>query len=148
MERTIGNTPTTKKRSMQALIAACLLMFTWTGAGWNSLSVYSVYVVEDLNCTTAQYMSIFTILSIVNAAISLFAYGFIVQKLGIRKMIFIGGMLCTAGFLIFGLAPSIQIMWVAAVVFALGLALININTLNVMCTAWFKKNTTRYTGIN
>lgn len=149
MERNviIGDSALTKKRSMQGMIAACLLMVSWTGMGWNALGTYSVFVVEDLGCSTAQFMINFTILSWVNAAISMTIYGICIDKFGTRKMILIGGLFCTAGFALFGVSPSIQFMWFAATVFAIGLAFININTLNVMINSWFKKNTARYTGI-
>ena len=140
MERNviIGDSALTKKRSMQGMIAACLLMVSWTGMGWNALGTYSVFVVEDLGCSTAQFMINFTILSWVNAAISMTIYGICIDKFGTRKMILIGGLFCTAGFALFGVSPSIQFMWFAATVFAIGLAFININTLNVMINSWFK----------
>ena len=149
MERNVvvGDSALTRKRSMQGMVAACLLMISWTGMGWNALGTYSVFVVEDLGCSTAQFMIIFTILSWVNAAISMTIYGLCIDKFGARKMILFGGLFCTAGFALFGLSQSIQFMWFAATIFAIGLAFININTLNVMINSWFKKNTARYTGI-
>ena len=89
MERNviIGDSALTKKRSMQGMIAACLLMVSWTGMGWNALGAYSVFVVEDLGCSTAQFMINFTILSWVNAAISMTIYGICIDKFGTRKMI-------------------------------------------------------------
>lgn len=143
----IKDSALTKKRSMQGMVAACLLMISWTGMGWNALGTYSVFVVDELGSSTAEFMINFTILSWVNAAISMTVYGFCVDKFGARKMILFGGIFCTIGFALFGISQSIQFMWFAATVFAIGLAFININTLNVMINSWFKKNTARYTGI-
>ena len=143
----IVDSPETRKYSTQGLVAAMLLMLTWTGAGWNSLSTYSVFVVKDFGIATAQFMTNFVILSIVNTIISITIYGFCMNKFGTRKMIMFGGLMCSAGFAIFGIASNIYIMWAGAFVFACGLAFININTLNVMITAWFKKSTAKYTGL-
>lgn len=137
----------TKKYSTIGLVTAMLLMFSWTGMGWNALGTYSVFVVKSFGCTTAQFMTIFTILSIVNTIVSFTVYGTCMEKFGTRKMIGFGGTFVTIGFIIFGMSQSIQFMWFGAFVFALGLAFVNINTFNVMITTWFKKNTAKYTGI-
>ena len=55
----IVDSPETRKYSTQGLVAAMLLMLTWTGAGWNSLSTYSVFVVKDFGIATAQFMNCF-----------------------------------------------------------------------------------------
>lgn len=137
----------TKKYSRRALVAASILMFIWTGCGWNSLAVYSVHVVEELQCETSQFMLMFTFLSMTTAGISWTVYAALIRKLGVRGYVFISGIVFSTGFVIMGLSHSMYMMWVGDIIFGLGLAGININTLNVMCTTWFKKNTTRYTGI-
>lgn len=143
---TIQDSALTKKGARNGLIAALLLMFSWTGMGWNALGTYSVFVVEEFGCTTAQFATNFTILSIVNTVLAITVYGTIMQKVGTRKVILVAGLLMTAGFTIMGLSHSIYQMWGGAVVFALGLAFANIGTFNVMITAWFKKNTAKWTG--
>lgn len=147
MGNKIADSALTKKYSTIGLVTAMLLMFSWTGMGWNALGTYSVFVVETFGCSTAQFMTNFTILSTVNMIISFTFYGFTMERFGTRNMITIGGVILSIGFVLFGMAKSIQFMWFAAFVFAVGLAYININTYNVMITKWFKKNTAKYTGI-
>lgn len=150
MEKNLVNavdSPETKRYSRQALVAGSILMFIWTGFGWNSLSVYSVHVVEDLQIETAQFALMFTFLSMTTAGISWFGFGNLVEKLGIRKYVLISGLMFSAGFVIMGFAKSVYMLWVGDIVFGLGLAGININMLQTMCMVWFKRNTTRYTGI-
>lgn len=142
----IQDSALTKKGARNGIIAALLLMFSWTGMGWNALGTYSVFVVEEFGCTTAQFATNFTILSLVNTILAITVYGSIMQKLGTRKVILYAGTLMTAGFVIFGLSHNIHTMWCGAFVFALGLAFANIGTFNVMVTAWFKKNTAKWTG--
>lgn len=133
--------------SRRAIITCMLMLFTFTGMGWTALSTYAVGVVEEFGCSTAQFMTMFTILSIVNTGLSITVFGFVIQKLGTRKIILVAGLLCSAGFGIYAIASSIQFMWAGAVVYAIGLAFANIPTLNVIMTAWFKKDTAKFTGL-
>jgi|GEM_PF-2215457 len=137
----------TKKYSRRALVASAILMFAWTGCGWNSLAVYSVHVVNDLHCETSQFMLMFTFLSLTTCVISWTVYGKLIETLGVRKYVAISGIVFSAGFIIMGLSHTIYMLWVGDIVFGIGLAGININTLNVMCNTWFKKSTTTYTSI-
>lgn len=142
-----ADSPETKAYSRRALIGGSILMLVWTGFGWNSLSVYAVHIVPDLNMQTAQFALMFTFLSMTTMLCSWFWFGTMIEKLGVRKYITISAILFSAGFVIMGLAQNVVTLWIGDIVFGLGLSGININCFQTMINMWFKRNTSKYTGI-
>lgn len=136
-----------KRYAYAGLTTICLMQVIWVGIGWNSLSLYAPPITEEWGITRAAFMLTITLVAACNTVVSLFLYGKLVEKFGMRKLIIIGGALCTLGFVVFSFAVGIAMLYLAGILFGCGCALLNNNAVNAVCNAWFKKNTGTYMSI-
>lgn len=132
---------------MRALTTICIMQVIWVGIGWNTLSLFAAPITEEWGITRAAFMLTITLVATCNTLISMFLYGQLVEKLGLRKLIIVGGVLCTFGFAVFALAQNIVMLYLAGILFGCGCALLNNNAVNAVCQAWYKKNTGTYMSI-
>lgn len=136
-----------KTYAVLAMLSMCVMMFCWTGIGWNTLSLYAGDVVSEIGCSRTQFLMCVTLVSMGNALVSMFLYGWIVEKLGMRKYLLASGLLSTAGFVVMALAGSIAVLWLGAGMFGIGLGGLSVNTINVVIGQWYRKNIVKLCGI-
>lgn len=136
-----------KRYAYSALATICIMQIIWVGIGWNSLSLYAAPITEEWGISRAAFMLTITLVAACNTIVSMFLYGQLVEKLGIRKLIVVGGVLCTAGLVVFSFAQGIIVLYITGVLFGTGCALLNNNAVNAVCNAWFNKNTGTYMSI-
>lgn len=136
-----------KSLANRALTTICIMQVIWVGIGWNTLSLYAGPITGEWGITRAAFMLTITLVATCNTLISMFLYGQLVEKLGMRKLIIIGGTLCTLGFACFALAQNIAMLYLTGVLFGCGCALLNNNAVNAVCQSWYKKNTGTYMSI-
>lgn len=138
-----------KSRSyaMMALTDICIMNVIFVGVGWNSLSLFAAPVTGEWGITRAAFMLTITLVATCNTIISMFLYGRLVEKIGMKKLIVVGGVLTAAGFAVFGLAQNIAMLYLTGILFGCGCALLNNNAVNAVVQMWFKKNQGTYMSI-
>ena len=123
-----------------ALIAMCLTALYVGGIGWNCISLYFPPLIEEWGVTRTEVSLVVTILSTIHMVIATFAFGQIASRIGIRKMLVIGGILNTAGFIVMAMANGIPMLYIGAALFGTGIGFTSNSTYNTALTKWFKKN--------
>lgn len=136
-----------KSYAWMALANICIMQVIWVGVGWNTLSLYAVPIIDDWGISRAAFMLMITLVATCNTVISLFFYGLLVQKFGMRRLIIIGGTLCTAGLVVFALAQNLPMIYATGILFGTGCALLNNNAVNTVVQAWFRKRTGTFVSI-
>lgn len=142
---------TDKKSSAHAwmaLAAMCLMCATWTGVTGNTISLFADPVVNDLGITRTLYMlGLSTITGITNGLISMFLFGRIYGKIGIKKMMLIGGFIGSLGFLSFGLARNFAMILLGGILFGAGCCFNFGTTLSIVIASWFKEKIGTYMSL-
>lgn len=136
-----------KRYANAALATICLCQMVFVGIGWNSIALYAAPITDEWGISRAAFMLTITLVAACNTLISMFLYGQLVEKLGLRKLIIIGGILTTAGFLCFSFASNIAMLYATGILFGCGCALLNNNIVNAVCNAWYAKNPGTYMSI-
>ncbi len=136
-----------KSYAMTAFAAVCVMNIVFVGIGWNSLSLFATPVTEEWGITRTAFMLTVTLVAACNTVVSMFFYGLIIQKLGMRKAILLGGALTTAGIALFAFAQNVAMLYATGVLFGTGCALMNNNAVNAVVTTWFRKNEGKYMSI-
>ena len=137
--------PKSSVRYFLVMIQACLLMFA-VALGATALGFFVAPVTEELGFSRSAftlYVSIYNVTSI----IAMPFVGRMITKVGIRKVIFIGGIVVAAGFGGFAMSSSLISFYVAAAVF--GLAIFGTTNLAavIIVNTWFIKNKGAILGI-
>ncbi|WP_295617053.1 MFS transporter [uncultured Intestinimonas sp.] len=131
-----------------ALIAMCLMCATWTGVTGNTISLFADPVVNELGITRTQYMlGSSTITGITNGLISMFLFGKIYAKIGIKKMMLIGGLIGTLGFASFAMAQNFAMILLGGILFGAGCCFNFTSTLAIVIDSWFKKKNGTYMSL-
>lgn len=136
-----------KRPANLAFATICVMQVIWVGIGWNSLSLYAAPITEEWGISRASFMLTITLVATCNTVVSMFLYGQLVERFSLRKLIVVGGLLCTAGLLLFSFAQNIAMLYITGILFGTGCALLNNNAVNAVCNMWFKKNTGTYMSI-
>lgn len=136
-----------KRYAYFGLATIIVMQIIWVGVGWNSLSLYAAPITEEWGISRSSFMLTVTLVAASNTVLSMFFYGQLVEKLGMRKLIIIGGILCAAGLLVFAFAQNIAMLYATGILFGTGCALLNSNAVNAVCNMWFHKNTGTYISI-
>lgn len=133
------------RHAWMALAAMCLMCATWTGVTGNTISLFADPVVKELGISRTQYMlGSSTITGITNGLISMFLFGKIYAKIGIKKMMLIGGFIGTLGFLSFALAQNFPMILLGGILFGAGCCFNFTSTLAIVIESWFKKKNGTY----
>ena len=136
-----------KRYAMMALAAMCVMYISVTGVAWNTITLFAESIVSEWKITATQFMFAVTILACTNALMSIFCYGFLETKLGIRRLMLFGGLLAAAAMTMIALAHSLPVLYVAAFLFGVGISPLNSNTNLIAINAWFKSRVGTYVGI-
>ena len=89
----------TSQYAWMAFAAICVMAVVWTGIQFNCMNLYAAPVVEDLGISRTQFMVVLSIPGAISAIISLFFFGPLEQRFGIRRMMLVGGTINTLSFL-------------------------------------------------
>ncbi len=138
---------TQTRHAWSAVMSCCVMFVIWTGVCWNTATLYADPIIGDWGIQRAEFMVTVTLISLGNALMSLLAYGTLVEKLGIRRLILAGGGLSIVAMAVFALAQNTMMLYVAGFLLGVGLSPLNINTANVVVGSWFKKRTATLVGV-
>lgn len=130
-----------------AFSSICLMVVVWTGICYNTTTLYADPVVNALGITRAEFMVTFTIVALTNTFFSLFLYGQIEARLGIRRVLLLGGLLGTAAYVAFTFVSSIPMLYLGGLLYGLALSFIGGNSTAAGIGYWFKKKMGRYISI-
>ncbi|HJX03124.1 MAG TPA: MFS transporter [Dehalococcoidia bacterium] len=104
-------------------------------------------IMADLGVTAATWGALMSMYFYIYAMVQ-FPAGIMADSLGPRKTIAAGCIISTVGSCIFGLAPSIEILFLGRIVLSLGVSLVYVNLLKLVID-WFKsRHFARMVGIN
>ena len=131
----------------KAFAAICIMAVVWTGIQFNCMNLYAAPVVEDLGITRSQFMLVLSIPGVISAAISLFCFGAIEQRIGIRKMMLIGGTLNTLSFLSWTFMNSIWMLYLGGALYGLGCGITAYTCVSAAVNRWFKQRIGTLVGV-
>lgn len=142
------NQSKSNRHAWMALAAMCLMCATWTGVTGNTISLFADPMVEALGITRTQFnLGTTTITGITNGCISMFLFGKIYSKIGIKKMMLIGGLIGTLGFVSLGLAQNLAMVLLGGFLFGAGCCFNFGSTLAIVINSWFKKKNGTYMSL-
>ena len=130
-----------------AFAAICVMAVMWTGIQFNCMNLYAAPVVEDLGITRTQFMVVLSIPAVISAAISLFCFGAIEQRIGIRKMMLIGGILNTFSFLSWTFMNSVWMLYLGGALYGFGCGITAYTCVSAAVNRWFKQRIGTLVGV-
>lgn len=136
-----------RRYSRNALISVCAMSFCASGVSWGTISLYAAPVVKELGISAAQFMFMLTLLVVINAFSSLFLYGSIIGRLGIRRAVVAGMTLLTAAQGIWAMSGNLAMLYAGAVVMGAGIITITANSQVLILNGWFTKRGGTYIGM-
>lgn len=129
------------------IVASCFLMAVYTAGviGWGFTAVFEP-IKNEFGWSSAEvaFSS-----SLRGMETGLFApiVGYLVDRLGARKIIFIGGIITGLGMIMMGRVDSLVTYYLASALIALGLSLCSANALQVAVAAWFHRKISLALGL-
>ena len=114
-----------------------------------STSIFSIFLMDianSINASVGALMYAVTVTTVV-AVIGSFALGKIIEKIGVRKCLFISAIVTCLNFVVSGLAQNIAMIFVACMLSGVQIALGTIATLSILLNEWFKEKRSQMTGI-
>ncbi|MDE7243528.1 MAG: MFS transporter, partial [Oscillospiraceae bacterium] len=130
-----------------ALVASCLMLCMWVGLWWNCVTLYGDPIIQEWGITRTQFMMVATIMALTNAVVQMFFYGKIQSKLGIRRYIMLGGIVCTCGIAMIAVSHGLILFYLGAFLFGSMIGGITNNPVTEILNSWYKKNVGRLVGI-
>ena len=135
------------KHAWMAFSAICIMSIMWTGIQYNCMNLYAAPVVEELGISRTQFMTVLSIPAVISAAISLFAFGPIENRLGIRRMMLVGGVLNTLAFASWMLMNSLPMLYLGGVLYGLGCGITAYTCISAAVNTWFKQRIGTLVGV-
>ena len=136
------------KHAWMALVAVSLMTAVWTGVTGSTISLFAEPMIAELGITSTQFMlGATSIVALTNGSISMFLFGKIHSKLGLKKMMLLGGLIGTCGFTLYAFAQNFPMILAAGVMFGIGCCMNYITTLTLVINSWFKKRNATYMSI-
>ena len=139
----------TKKRVFYGwfiLVIGCMIMFVNYGLANGPMGLYLISTTESLGITRAEFSLLYTFRSITMMTFNMFL-GTISQKLGLRRMIFMGCCSVVLALVIFSVAPSGIFLYIGGLFLGLGFATSSTGALSTLCKNWFYAHRGLATGI-
>ena len=127
-------------------VLAFLMIFVGIGFAGNVRTLFLNPVCEGLN-VERDIFSLSDSIRFISTAVMNFAFGFLLRKIGQRKMIALGFGSLTGALLIFSFAPVIYVYWIGSVLFGVGSALVTTTMIGSIMNSWCDKNKGTMTGI-
>ncbi len=130
-----------------ALVASCLMLCMWVGLWWNCVTLYADPIIGEWGISRTQFMLVATIMALTNAVVQMFFYGKIQARLGIRRYIMLGGIVCTCGIALIASSKSLIAFYLGAFLFGSMVGGITNNPVTEILNSWYKKNVGRLIGV-
>ena len=130
-----------------AFAAICVMSMMWTGIQYNCMNLYAAPVVDDLGISRTQFMAVLSIPAVISAAISLFFFGHIERRLGIRRMMLVGGTLNTLAFASWMLMDSLPMLYLGGTLYGLGCGITAYTCISAAVNTWFKQRMGTLVGV-
>ena len=127
------------KKAILSLIALCIMYIIFSGLVFNTITLYMEPIVSELEITRTQFMMTITILGIISAVLTLFAYGPVVGKLGLRKTLLFSGICIVLAMAIFANAANLAMLYIGAVLFGIGITFLSVGSTGIGVNTWFSK---------
>ncbi len=135
------------RHAWSAVVSCCVMFVVWSGVCWNTATLYADPIIGEWGIERSQFMVSLTLISLGNALVSLLAYGKLVDKFGIRKLIVAGGVLSVIAIAMFASAQNCTMLYIAGLLLGIGYAPFGSNTANVVVGSWFKKKNNTLVGV-
>lgn len=130
------------------VVVATILMNFFYAIVYSSFGMYGASILAKFPDMSRTSYSLVPTLHSVWCTVFLLAYGSIVKKLGFRKVIFLGGLGLTAGYIIYSLANNITMFYVGTFFVGMFPAFCSSSTTGALFTRWFGKNNTTLFSIS
>lgn len=120
-------------------LGASLVFFLSAGLSGGTFTIFLPGLINVMNLSYSQVSFIPTL----SGFVGLFAMFFvrpIINRIGIRRTIFIGGLLITIGTLITATLKSVIILYVGGLIIGLGLGLCSTIPISMLIVRWFDKS--------
>lgn len=137
----------TSQYAWMAFAAICVMAVVWTGIQFNCMNLYAAPVVEDLGISRTQFMVVLSIPGAISAIISLFFFGLLEQRFGIRRMMLVGGTINTLSFLTWTFMDSLWMLYLGGVLYGFGCSVTAYTCVSAAVNIWFKKRIGTLVGI-
>lgn len=120
-------------------IGCCLLFSYGVGLTTGTFAIFMSPLTKELNLTNAQVSSIFSVISIIGLCFMVI-FDKLSLKIGIRKIIFIGGILIALGNYVFSISKSLLHCYLAAILIGTGYGCCTTITIAILLNRWFTKS--------
>ena len=137
----------TSQYAWMAFAAICVMAVVWTGIQFNCMNLYAAPVVEDLGISRTQFMVVLSIPGAISAIISLFFFGPLEQRFGIRRMMLVGGTINTLSFLAWTFMDSLWMLYLGGVLYGFCCSVTAYTCVSAAVNIWFKKRIGTLVGI-
>lgn len=130
------------KHAIRSLLALCIMCGIFTGLIFNTVSLYMEPVITEFPAVSrTQFSMIMTIAGATNAVLSLFAFGPLVEHLGLRRCIMLGVISVCAALFLFASGKSLLFFYISGLLLGVGVTFGAAGTASIGVTTWFKKYT-------
>lgn len=136
-----------KRYATTTVVAMCCMVTFAAGIAWNTFPLFATPIIEEFGCLRTEFTVGITLVNVVNALISMFFYGRMVERLGMRNYTLLCTVVAILAFVSFALAQNVYFIWLGGALFGFGSAGLSINTINVIVDRWFKKSQGKLVGI-
>ena len=111
----------------------------WCGIMINTFTIYANPVIAEWGCSRTEFMLGMTIISCMSSIISMFLFGPLEQRFGIRKLYIVFGAVNTFAVMLLAMAKNLAMLYVACFFIGASEALICNNAYMTGINHWFKK---------
>ena len=140
-------TKSSKSLAITTVVGLSVMMAWIAGIGWNSYPLFANAIIEEFSCTRTEFTLSITLVNVVNGLISMFVYGRMVDKMGMRNYMTMCMIVGLLAFSCFALAQNVWMLWLGGCLFGFSSAGLSINTINVVVDRWFLKDQGKYVSI-
>lgn len=119
--------------------ASVAIMFTLWGLGNHPIALYSVPITEAYGFPRSLFAVIFSIINLFTAFGNLF-FGAAIKRMGLKNVMVAGSALAVAAYVLFYIAASLPVFYIAAALFGLALAFVTNSPVSVLINNWFGHN--------
>ena len=119
-------------------IGAFLMTFLVVGLANSPNSLYQIPVTKAYGFSRTSYSVVLSLFSVFGMFAHL-AFGTIQKKFGVRRVIFIGGLIITAALMLFSVATTLPVFYIAGSMLGFGFGFCSISSAAALVNNWFTK---------
>ena len=127
------------RHGWMAFASLCLVSLVVSGIAWNTLSLFADPVIKEWGILRTQYMFIMTLIAGINTFVSFALFGKIEEKFGIRAIMVASLLFHAVAMLVFYFANGLAMLYLAGLLWGMGLSLGGNSMRNTAVMYWFKK---------